>query len=379
MRIKNIVRNFVWDNLKNVRGTRTNKKYIAFAVDDYGNVRVDSKVARSEMNNKGLRIHNIFDAYDSLETAQDLEMLFEVLHSVKDSNGHPAIFTPFALPCNLNFEHIIESNFDSFQIETLPETYKKLDQSKYSKTWELWKEGINGGYFVPAFHGREHLNLKLFIEKLKCKDRDLVISIYNRSLSSITSDRYPTISYTAAFDFWHISDNYELENIIESGVNYFEKVFGFKTSHFNAPGGRENIILHRKLADVGIRFIDSPIIKREHQGEGKYLTRFNYLGKNTKYGQKICVRNCVFEPASNKTDSINLVLKQIERAFLWNKPAIISSHRVNFCGNISEENRKNSLVELSTLLKMIVRKWPDVEFINSSKLCEIIFNSNESL
>ncbi|MBK8683467.1 MAG: hypothetical protein IPN31_16465 [Bacteroidetes bacterium] len=34
------------NNLKNLLGWKTNKKLILFSVDDYGNVRLDSKEAR---------------------------------------------------------------------------------------------------------------------------------------------------------------------------------------------------------------------------------------------------------------------------------------------------------------------------------------------
>ena len=88
---------------KNLIGWRTKRKIVVFSVDDYGNVRVASSLAREKMNQKGLKILNRFDAFDALETKEDLEVLYETLTSVKDKNRGHAIFTPFALPCNINF------------------------------------------------------------------------------------------------------------------------------------------------------------------------------------------------------------------------------------------------------------------------------------
>jgi len=65
-------------------------------------------------------------------------------------------------------------------------------------------------------------------------------------------------------------------------------------------------------------------------------------------------------------------MKQIEAAFLWNKPAIISSHRVNFCGHIDENNRKKGLTSLKQLLDEIVKRWPDVEFMSADELGDTI-------
>jgi hypothetical protein len=69
-----------------------------------------------------------------------------------------------------------------------------------------------------------------------------------------------------------------------------------------------------------------------------------------------------------------MCLKEISIAFKWNKPAVISTHRVNYIGALYKENRENGLRKLSTLLKQIVRIWPDAEFITSAELGEIISN-----
>ena len=92
------------NNIKNTIGWKTNRKLIVFSVDDYGNVRINSKEARVNIDKAGMKVYSRFDALDTLETKQDLELLFEVLESVRDKNGRPAIFTPFALPCNIDFE-----------------------------------------------------------------------------------------------------------------------------------------------------------------------------------------------------------------------------------------------------------------------------------
>jgi hypothetical protein len=81
------------------------------------------------------------------------------------------------------------------------------------------------------------------------------------------------------------------------------------------------------------------------------------------------VRNVVFEPTEERgIDWVDFTLKQIENAFRWDKPAIISSHRVNFCGHIDKKNREKGLKSLESLLQEIVKKWPDVEFMSADEL-----------
>jgi hypothetical protein len=82
----------------------------------------------------------------------------------------------------------------------------------------------------------------------------------------------------------------------------------------------------------------------------------------------------LFEPSESKSDWVNKCFKNIEIAFRWNKPAIISTHRLNFIGSIFEENRTNNLKMLDSLLSAILIKWPEAEFISSADLAAIINN-----
>jgi hypothetical protein len=366
---------YIIDNAKNILGWQTKRKIVVFAVDDYGNVRLSSAVARDKMNKAGLTIHNRFDAFDALENREDLEALFDVLESVRDSRGKPAIFTPFALCCNINFAKMKQTGYTHFIPELLPETFAKLsaeDALNYEGTWSLWKHGIEKGLLLPQFHGREHFNLKVFEEKLLKRDEELMINLENNSYTSISNSGYPTISYTAAFEFDNFEENERLRLIIEDGLNLFEKVYGYKSTHFNSPGGRENSILHKTLTEQGVKFIDAPFIKKEHQGNGKFKSTINYTGKVNSFKQLFFVRNVVFEPTNTNVNHVARAMKQIELAFRWNKPAIISSHRVNFCGQISSDNRTKGLRELKLLLTAIVKRWPDVEFMSSDELGDLI-------
>lgn len=369
-------KNTVKLNTKNLIGWRTNRKIVVFSVDDYGNVRLDSKEAREKLNQAGLSVNNRFDALDTLETRQDLEMLYEALQSVKDKNGRYAVFTPFAVPCNINFEKMAKTGYKKYIYELLPETFSKLSVQQpkaYEGAWEIWKDGIESGLMVPQFHGREHLNLKVLEGKLAEKDQEVLSALKNRSYTSISSNRYETISPMAAFDFWNREENKRFDEIIRDGLKAFEKVYGYRSDHFNPPGGREHPYIHKALKENGIKFIDTPLLKKEHKGKGKYKSVFNYTGKRNKLGQIYLVRNIVFEPTDNRgVDWPSYAMEQIEAAFRWNRPAIISSHRVNFCGHIDEQNRKEGIKALKELLARITKRWPEVEFMAANELGKLI-------
>ena len=370
----------IFMNLKNCIGWKTNRKIVVFSVDDYGNVRVNSKQARANMDEAGMKIYSRFDSLDTLETKQDLEQLFEVLASVKDKNIRSAVFTTFALPCNIDFERIESVDYQQFYFELLPTTYQKLaveQPNAYKGAWDLWQSGIANGYLKPQFHGREHLNLHIFNDKLKKRNAELLLSLKNKSFTSISDDDYPTMSSTAAFDFWDVKENENLESIIEEGLECFEKVFGYPSTYFTPSVYNIHHSLFKILYNNGVRFIDLGLIRNEHQGLNKFKKSLNYIGKPTKEGLSIMVRNVVFEPTDDRgIDWVDFTMKQIGTAFRWNKPAIISSHRVNFCGHIDPNNREKGLALLKELLSQIVKKWPDVEFMSADELAETLKNNN---
>lgn len=364
------------NNVKNVIGWRTRRRIVVFSVDDYGNVRVDSKKARETMDAAGIKAQNRFDRFDTLETREDLEQLYEVLQSVSDKSGNHAVFTPFAMPCNINFEKVAETGYREFHYETLLDTFEKQSErypDAYKGAWDLLREGIEQCLMVPQYHGREHVNVKVFEEKLGSEDPEVLIPLKNRSFTGLKDSGYSTISAMAAFDFWKADENERLKEIIKDGLNKFEEVYGYRSTHFTPPVYNVHPELYPALKDGGIRYIDTALVKKEHKGEGEFKTILNYTGKRNSEGQYYIVRNVVFEPTDDRgINWVAFTMKQIEAAFRWNRPAVISSHRVNFCGHIDPENRTKGLNALRELLKKIAKKWPDVEFMAANELGDLV-------
>jgi hypothetical protein len=358
--------------VKNLVGWSTKRKIIVFAVDDYGNIRMASRDARERLRMAGLPVdNNRFDKFDSLETADDLAALYDTLSSVKDTHDNPFVFTAYALPANIDFERMEKENYSEFRFELLPHTLNRLPG--HEGTWRLWLEGIEKQMLVPQFHGREHVNLKVLMELLTERDPQLMACFRERSFGALTTVRYPTIAYVSAFEFDKVEENRALATIALEGLELFHKVFGRTATNFNAPGAPAHQILEKTLARGGVKYIDAPFIKKEHQGGGKYTYRFNYLGKRNQYGQRYMVRNCVFEPLIDRNDdNVERCLAEIEAAFSFGKPAIVSSHRVNFCGHIDRSVRDHGLIALKKLLSKVKQRWPDVEAMSADKLGDLI-------
>ena len=102
-----------------------------------------------------------------------------------------------------------------------------------------------------------------------------------------------------------------------------------------------------------------------------YISR--YTGKVNADGLIDIVRNVFFEPTLQKDNNTeNRVISEIRNAFIMKKPAVICSHRVNYIGYIDERNRDANLVLFKNILRKIVQLWPDVEFMTSDKLGQLI-------
>ena len=370
------MKQILFNHLKNFSGKKLNKKLISFAVDDYGNVRLHSKEALVRLEKAGFRKNNRFDAFDALDTTEDYQILYDVLLSVKDKNSNPAIFTPYALTCNTDFQATLEQN--KFVPEDLPVTYKKLASldNAYEGAYEALLEGIKSNLIRPQFHGREHLNVQLINALIERKDPMVMANLENQSMAGLNGlSDWSTIGYNEAFSFWNTTVLEGHQTIIKDGLEKFKKIYGNTSLTFTPPAGQLHPSLYGFVGEHGVIGVHRSRSELVHLGEGKYKKKMNELGEDDLGGTIKIVRNCVFEPNDSEIDWVGFTMKQIDAAFFWGKPAIISSHRVNFCGHIDPRNRHRGISSLKVLLKKIVQKWPDAEFVGVDEITEMYANA----
>ena len=90
------------------------------------------------------------------------------------------------------------------------------------------------------------------------------------------------------------------------------------------------------------------------------------------------INNELKEAMLSKNEVKLRTIKAIKAAFFWKKPAIISTHRLNYIGKIHPYNRKKNLELLKGLLNKIILKWHDVEFLTSDQLGLLIEKDYEN-
>jgi hypothetical protein len=364
-------------NTLNIIGFKTKRKLIVIESDDWGTIRTASKESLEFLLTKGYPVDkNPYNKYDALESNKDLECLFEVLSSVSDKNGNPAKITANNIVANPDFDKIKASSFQEYFYEPFTDTLKKYPS--HDRVMDLYREGISSNLIQPQFHGREHLNVNRWITDLK-EQKQYLLDAFEQNMFSLhwkNNNEYAN-EYMDAYDCDSQNALNDLEPIINDGITIFNSIWGFESKSIIANCYIWSKEIEPIFKKNKIDFIQGLPIQFEPKltiGQ-KYKKRFHYTGQKNNLDQIYLVRNVFFEPSVYpKKDFVDDCLNRINLAFKYKNPVIISSHRLNFIGSIYEDNRTKNLILFKQLLKKIVQKWPDVEFISSDELGQIIKN-----
>ena len=370
------IKHNIFQYLINIPGFRINRKIVVLESDDWGSIRMPSVQVYNKLLKSGIRVDNChFNRYDSLENVDDLESLFNLLIKFKDVNGNHPVITANTIVANPDFEKIKDSKYEQYFFEPFTETIKNYPNHSF----KLWEQGMSQNIFHPQFHGREHVNVSRWMKALQNKSKEMQLAFDNKMFgisSTISNENNP--SFMAALDADCKEDLLNQEVMLEDGLNIFHNIFGYKSKSFIAP----NNIWHSSIENIlhinNIEYIQGDFFREEPDLKGNHRKKFHFFGEKNANKQIYLLRNCAFEPSSD--NSINWVtscLHDIKTAFNSKKPAIIACHRVNFIGSIDPNNRSKTLNEFSILLQEILKKWPDVEFMTSDELGDLIRKSHE--
>jgi len=312
---------------------------------------------------------------DTLETKEDLEQLFTVLTGVKDKNGQYAVMTPVTTMANPDFEKIRQSGFTEYHYERFTSTLLKYGRG--DDTFNLFKEGMKAGIFSPELHGREHITVQLWLQKLREGNEGLLLAFKNGFVSLEIPEVHPAArGFRPEFYFNNDDQKAFLMNSIGEGALLFQELFGYTPHVFVPSNGIFHPDFEPAVAKAGIKFLYVNHMMHYPVKDGNLKYRGFINGQRGPHGLTFYTRNCAFEPTSETYGGIDLTINQIAAAFRWRKPANISTHRVNFAGGIDPANRVKGLSELKKLLKAIKKLWPDVEFMSAGDALEHMRDSN---
>jgi hypothetical protein len=359
----------------NIPGWRTAKKYVVFESDDWGSIRTSSVSALEQLSKKGYPVfEGAYCKYDSLESNEDVSALFEVLASVKDMQGNPAVITANNIVANPDFEKIKASGYQQFYFEPFTDSYQKYPA--HHRVFDLYQQGIKAGVFWPQYHGREHVNVSRWLKALQAQ-KTHVLDAFAHHMFSMHAPTQPHYfnAYMDAMDCDTTADLLSTSQIVAEGLAMFEKIWGFPSRSFIAPCYIWHTQHEQKLATLGVQYLQGLLIQQQPvlKSGTVYKQKYHFTGNTNCFGQRYLVRNAFFEPTPYpNTNWVDDCLYRIQTAFRWGKPAIVSTHRLNFIGHLYPENREKNLRQFKQLLHTITKKWPKVEFVSTDELGDII-------
>ena len=367
-------KNRVRAHLINYKGWSTKRKIVVFESDDWGAIRLPDITKIEEYRKRYPYPKNPYLKYDSLASEEDLNVLFSLISDCKDNFGNHPKLTFNTVVANPDFKKIKESGFKQYYYEPFTETLKRF--SNHSQSFNLWKNAIDEKLMYPQFHGREHVNVPLWLEELRNGNQEL-LDAFDLGTWSVPENKSSIINLQASLDWIDERPKEYQEGYINEGLSLFEKIFGFKSITMIPNNFILGEQLHEVLKNNGIKVIQGMKYQKLPFGEDNNQKRRiigRFIGSENEQQIKYFVRNGQYEPTQMPAnyDSVDGCLKEISNAFFWNKPAIINTHRLNYVGVYDQKTKDENIKNFRVLVKSIIKKWPNVEFMDSAELANLM-------
>ena len=351
-------------NLFNLRGWRTSRHLLVIESDDWGSVRMPSREVYSKLLDAGVRLSKYgYEKVDTIASREDLAALFEVCDKHRDVKGRSACITANCVVANPDFAKIEQNGYEQYFYEPITVTMERYYPGQ--SPFPVWQEGMRAKVFCPQFHGREHVNVPLWIKTLQADVGGARLACRNGVFSIVVATEFDRRGKNMAA--WNYADDKEKEVIKQSlveGMEFFRSIFGYNSESCIAPSYWWDDDLEATLAGLGVKYLQG---RHTHVVRGEKT--YTYIGRRNSHGQIYLNRNADFEYSQEPNIDWNGdCLKDIAAAFRWHKPATISAHRLNFIGALDRKNRDDNLWLFDRLLSDIQKQWPDVEFLSTAEL-----------
>lgn len=359
-------------SLLNVPGHRFKEKLVLIQSDDWGSIRMPSNETRESLSKvKGLSTDDAYAYYDTLCDSEDLEALYSVLRKFKDNNGRHPVITANTVMANPDFSKMKADNYESYHKESLNQTFERY---QIESALQLWQEGASEGLMDFQFHGREHVNVPLWLKALK-EGPEAVRTAAHYEVFGLAFEglNLRKKNFQAAWDYHNVEERAQIIDSIIEGLQDFKNFFKRESLSVIAPSYTWSDEIEEVLMGLGVQDMQGIMFQKQPEiGKTDYRKRWRWTKRARASKPGYQIRNAFFEPALHKhKDQVGQTLIRMDQAFRMGKPAIISSHRINFSGGLDIRNRLDSLRQLEELLGKALKLWPDISFIGSSNLVEI--------
>ena len=210
--------------------------------DDWGRVGVRDREGYELLRHSEVHLgENPYDYY-SLETAEDVIALRDLLKRHRDSTGRPACMVMNFLLANLDFKKIADTGFE--QIHLFPLSQGLPGDWKRPGLFEAYRQGISDDVFYPALHGLTHFCRAAVEPELTLPgERNHLLRTLWKAETPYIYWRMPWIGYEYCSPEKPQAGFLDAETqnqLISEAAREFEKVFSVAPLTAVAPGYRAN-------------------------------------------------------------------------------------------------------------------------------------------
>jgi hypothetical protein len=327
--------------------------------DDWGRVGVRDAEGYEILRKNGIQLgQHPYDFY-TLETADDLTALMEMLHGHKDSaHRSPRLVMNFLL-ANLDFARMAARDFQEvcllYLANGLPGKWKR------PKLFDCYREGVADGVFYPALHGLTHFCRTTVEAALQNhRERAEVLQTFWAAETPFIYWRMPWIGYEYSNPEKPNAGFLSAETqqvLVRRTAEEFRKFFSCAPVSACAPGYRANDCTHQAWADCGVKVAQN--------GSGAPLPpHFDSCEILNLY------RTIDIEPSSREL-TVEKYVQLAASNFARGVPAVISVHSINFHSTL-KDFRSPTLRVLDEFLSSLEARYPNLLYITDEDFFHII-------
>ena len=341
------------------RGLRFDRPLLLFQSDDWGRVGVRDREGREELRAAGIELgESPYDFY-SLETAEDVTALAELLKRHRDSVGrNPSMVMNFIM-ANVDFDRALASLGGEIPLVPISDGFP--GKWRRPHLVDAYRRGIEDGVFYPALHGLTHFCAQAVSRELHAggKREELLRQMW-RAQTPYIYWRMPWIGY----EYWDCEMEAEQRFLspekqraaILRATEIYRAFFRMPPFSACAPGYRANDATRAAWFECGVRVAQNG----PSAGAAPYLDAPGMLHT---------FRTVEMEPAMGAVN-LEKVVDDAEACFRRGLPAVVSIHSINFHSSL-RDFRSPTLILLHEFLTTLEKRWPRLLYANDADLFQI--------
>ncbi len=345
-------------------GLLSPRPLVVLQSDDWGRVGVRDREGRDELQASGIKLgQQPYDFY-TLETAEDVIALRDLLQRHHDSSGRsPCVVMNFVM-ANLDFAKINApaQALPKGQLPLLPLTEGLPGKWSRPGLYEAYRQGIHDGVFYPALHGLTHFCKSTVEDEFSRNgERAACLRTFWQAETPYIHWRMPWVGFEYARP-GPAREKFLAAKLQTAVIGQAAKIFAEFFSHAPAsacaPGYRANGDTRTAWSAFGVRVAQNGV------GVSPQPPHMEECGVLSLH------RTIDFEPSQGELP-VEQYLRAAENSFARGVPAVISVHSINFHSTL-KDFRTPTLRALDTFLSALESRYPDMLYVHDGDLYNIL-------